>query len=1084
MKRLLPILFIAITAVAVHAQILRPDYVGESSWIKTDNQSPAEVLPVVPHVYPISRIVSPNKILRTIIQQKIDPATKIIHQGTIKPVTETIRFTGKKLGNPDIVNAPALLTRDNTAYNISYTDRQHGFAGANTTDFAEDDAHNIWIASENQLIRYDGYHYFLYNKKNGLPDLNNTSLLYDNQKRLWIASENGLYFLRNDSLFSIKSNEIDFSAIACFKVQADAMKRIWLSTKKNGAICIDGSEIQIFDKRCGLNNEYVMATHVDKKGNLFIASHDSGVVIIEPDKMSLLFSTSKNMKWHSFLSFYEDEDGVWAGGFQSGLMQMGLKDTIQYSISGNFDECIFDIKKAPGGLWLSAYGSSVAYFNKTGLAVFNESNGLLNNEPHYLFVDSYKNLWVSSYLRSGFSRINQNAFSIQDYEIPGIEYVSSVFDDNKKGRWILGSRLFYQKNNSITQFFYQDKKGLEPTLYPLDGLANDDGTLWTGSYGAGMMHVGTKNFTAYFFSDFSENRIVYSIKKDAANKVWFCPTNYGLIVYDKNKFWRYQKKSGLLANSVEDIFLDAEKRINLSFTNGLQRLNNNTFETFFIGKKNFNDQVKGLLVIDSVTSLLATYNSGLMLINQNKVFQFSTKTGLTSNTIKTIIKDKYGKIWISTDKGIESFLLNGTTLTEHRIFNQSDGSYILDAENVFLDPKGQPFWSFHKKKIVLNQAFLLPQINAPTLTITQIWVDEKIIAERSAVSILPNQKIIIKYTAIDWGRENSLDMKYLLISERGDSSINSIGEKGQISISDIQPGKYKILLIGKDSDQTYYASPILLHIKNFWYNTLLFRLLIIFSIIISMIAYFRIRSVEQKKINQLLEIRVASQTKEIAKEKEELIISNQMIEKQNKEKDILIEEINHRVKNNLAFIAAMIEMQLGNNYSAETIQALLGTSLRIKAMSLVHEMLYNSNDLKGLSIKKYIKELVDNLIEIAGDPQNPIRFNLEVDDIYIDSKSAIALGMIISELISNSFKHAFDLVKDPAIFIQLDTNADTGRIQLTVADNGNGIKDTEVSNKGLGKRLVDIFSRQLNGNYSFKTEGEFMYVLNFKPFES
>ena len=354
----------------------------------------------------------------------------------------------------------------------------------------------------------------------------------------------------------------------------------------------------------------------------------------------------------------------------------------------------------------------------------------------------------------------------------------------------------------------------------------------------------------------------------------------------------------------------------------------------------------------------------------------------------------------------------------------------------------------------------------------------------SVITILPDQKINIYYTTVYWGRENNLEIKYLLISEKGDTTINSIGDKGHISISGIQPGNYKLILRAKDTDQIYYSSPLSVNIKNFWYNTILFRILVVFLVITSIILYFRNKSNNQEKINQLLEIRVADQTEQIRKEKEDLLISYHVIDEQNKEKDVLIEEINHRVKNNLEFIAAMVEMQMGNNYSNDTITALHDTSMRIKAMSLVHEMLYNSNNLKGLSTKNYISELIDNLIEIAGDHQNPVRFNLEVDDIYIDSKSAIALGMIISELVSNSFKHAFHQIKDPLVSIQLTKENNTGYLQLTVSDNGSGIKDIDASNKGLGRRLVDIFSRQLNGNYTMETEGHFIYVLLFKPTES
>ncbi len=98
----------------------------------------------------------------------------------------------------------------------------------------------------------------------------------------------------------------------------------------------------------------------------------------------------------------------------------------------------------------------------------------------------------------------------------------------------------------------------------------------------------------------------------------------------------------------------------------------------------------------------------------------------------------------------------------------------------------------------------------------------------------------------------------------------------------------------------------------------------------------------------------------------------------------------------------------------------------------------------------------------------------------MDSKSAISLGIIITELVSNSFKHAFHDITDPVLFIKLSKDKSTNSLQLIVCDNGKGINNINAVKKGLGKRLVDIFSRQLNGDYMMETEDGFKYVLNFK----
>lgn len=1062
------------------SQVQQPNYIGDAVWVSSPKKQKPDKLPVTIHKFRMTKKVSQNN-SRTISQRKIDPGTRVIRMGKTLPILQTILIKGEKLAAPEIIDAPALQTRDNAAFNISYTDRIHGFAGSNTTDFAEDAEHHIWIASGGGLIRYDGYHYFLYNQKNGLPDLPNLSLAYDHQNRLWLASENGVYYIQHDSLFTFQSEEIDFSKITCVKVQLDYLQRIWISTKKKGAICIDGTSIRIFDKRCGLPDEYIMAIHLDKKGNLFFATHEIGIIKIQPEKMLQLFSASKNIRLPIFLSFYEDKGGIWAGGFASGLIHIGLTDTIQYSFSGNFDERIYDIKKAPGGLWLSSYDFSVCYFNKTNLLIINESNGLLNRYPLYLFEDSFKNIWVSSTL-SGFSRINENCFYVQSYDNPALGYVRAVLPDYKKGNWIVteGKNLVYQQGSTATSFLNITKR-VEHFLYALDGILNEDGTLWLASYGNGIVRVKGTDYTAYHFSDFTDNQVIRSIKKDADKNVWFCPTSFGLMLYDTNSFWHYSSKSGLLSDLVNQLFLDADNKIYWTFANGFQRMGRSGIETLFIGNKQFKDQVNGMLAIDGNTILLATNYNGILLISNNRVYQLTTANGLSSNNIKTIIRDGFGKIWISTDKGIETFLLKDTSINEHTVFNQSNGSYILNLDIVLLDTKGIPYWSLRENKLIFNPDFLHLQNKSPVFSIRQVLVDDKIQDTHSSLSIIPNQKIKIGYTAIFWGRENNLEMKYLLISDRGDTSINSSGSKGHIAISEVLPGNYRIILMAKDNNHIYYSTPVFVHINEFWYNTWLFRIFGACLLIIGIISYFRRKATLQKIINTHLKNRVAEQTNQIVKEKEDLQKSYEVIDHQNQEKDILIQEINHRVKNNLQLIAAMVEMQMSNDHSKGTLLALLGTTRRIKAMSLVHELLYYKKDMQGLSTVQYVHELINNLKEMASNDKHPIDFRIEVEDIYIDSRSAIALGMIISELVSNSFKYAFKRIPSPEITIRLTKDPKIGYLHLLVADNGNGFNGDYDAQKGLGSRLVDIFSRQLEGNYSIDYNNHFIFMLTFKP---
>ncbi|MDB5232421.1 MAG: hypothetical protein JWN76_3226 [Chitinophagaceae bacterium] len=1080
------ILFALVFCTNAKSQQMQPLYLGETSWHKTAQQQGIERLPASATVYPVTKTVVHNN-QPGIYQRRVDPGTVTLHNGPTVPVVQQITITGKKLPAPQVLSAPPLQTRDNVSFNISYSDKKHGFPANAVMDFAEDDEHNIWIASEKGLIRYDGYHYYLYKQELTIPDISDCSLAFDQQKRLWMASENGIFFIRNDSIFSLHSNETDLSAIACKSVMIDRFQRAWISTKNNGVLCIEGSSMKVYDRRCGLPNNYFESVYLDKKGNLYMACRSFGIVLIEPNRMRMFFGRNKTMKYPIFLSFYEDEDGIWAGSFLSGIMRLGTKDTVQYSPGGHFSEAVYDIKKAPEGIWFSCYGSGLAYFNKKDFTVLNDRNGLLNNFPYKLFEDNFQNLWVGNI--SGFSRVNENCFYLRDFSNPAVGSTTTILPDKKKGgNWMttFGQNLIYQKGNEATVYSYKTPAGIPLFNYINAGVLDNDGTIWMGSYGEGIAHVNEQSFTLFRYSNFTDHGIIQSIKMDGKNRIWFCPTRFGAIVYDKHQFWHYTKNSGLLSNDVIRLFLDADKNVQCSFADGFQRFTDAGIETLHVGNKAFNDQVNDVLNLDDGTSLWATNSSGLLILKNGKVYQLNTKMGLGSDNIRSVIRDSTGRIWLSTERTIESFVLKDLSVAGHTVFDEANGSYILDAGNVFLDSTGLPYWVDGAKKLVFNNNMLHYKNNRPLFSFKEVSLNDNILSPAHKISMYPDEKIKLDYKTIYWGRENNLRLTYLLISNRNDTTERPAQNTGSIIISDVLPGNYRLLLKGTDTRGVYYSGAVNIAVNNFWYNTWLFRILMAAFILSGIVYYFRQKSRQQLLINETLKRKVSEQTAIIENEKNTLLLSYQTIESQNREKDVLIDEINHRVKNNLEFIAAMMEMQMNNQHSTEAIQALLGTNRRIKAMSLVHELLYNKKDQQGLSMRAYIHELVNSLKEMAIDESSPVDIEMEVDDVVVDSKTALSLGMIISELVSNSFKHAFSNVPEPRVSILLKNDQQTGLFHLVVSDNGNGYRQhqQQASSGGLGTRLVDIFSRQLEGKSTIQTTGQFIYQLEFKTSET
>lgn len=1082
MKPLFVYCYLLCAPLVMIGQAPQPVLSGNVSWVMGTKKITPEILPVRSNNIKLSKTVF-NDEAEPLFQRKIRAGTNILKHGPTNPDVQSLRIKGVRLGEPQVLDASPLAFRDNTEFNLSYSDMEHGFAGINTSDFAEDVNHHIWMASGKELIRYDGYTYHRYSQKTGLPDMTVESILYDDQHRLWLATDKGVYFIKADSLYSLSTPSLDFNTLYCRRVYKDEQNRIWLSTKEQGAICIEGATIKWFDKRCGLPTNYVQTTFVDKKGNIFFGLFDYGVVIIQPHRMLHLFAGSEQMQHHHILSLYENEDGIWLGGFSAGLIRMNSKDTIQYSFSGNYHERIWDIKKAPGGIWLSIYQQGLRYFSLTQKQTFviSQSKGLLNGFSCFLFEDSFQNLWISS-LAFGFSRLNENNFYLSPLRNKGMRFITGFLPDKSGGKWVLsdGNNLGYQKGATYTAYTYTYPNGTNPLLFPMQGVLNDDGTLWLSSHGDGILYGKVPNLTVYHYSNFSENEIIFSIQKDYRQKVWFSTMRYGLVAYENNRFYHYSKESGLLGNEPIRLYLDATKKVLCSFRNGFQRISNEGIETFHIGGKPFTSQVNACIITREGGTLLATDEDGLFILYGGTAYQLQAQSGLSSNQIKTLIQDKEGRIWITTDKGIESFFLKGHTISNFKSYSQVNGSFLTNIGAPLLEEDGTAYWSSRNRKLVFNPLFQKAINHPPVFSLYKILKDSIELEANNPISILPNQKLTLSFTCIYWGRENNLRMNYLVISSKGDTSVRPIGNRGNVIISDRPPGKYQVLVSAKDNNQTFFSAPIQIKIRDFWYNTLLFRAIIACLLISAIVFYFRNKNASQKRINALLKKQVAEQTEQLQKEKEYLLESFKVIDKQVHEKDALIQEINHRVKNNLQYISAMVEMQMSMDSKKDAIQSLSTTSRRLTAMSLVHEMLYDKKDITGLSIRKYVNELAANLKEMAINPDHPVNFNIDVEDILVDSKTATSLGIILSELVSNSLKHAFNEIESPEVTICLTEEKEDGYLQLSVSDNGEGIKTEYEPKLGLGSRLVDIFSRQLDGEYTIDKENGYLFILRFK----
>jgi len=187
------------------------------------------------------------------------------------------------------------------------------------------------------------------------------------------------------------------------------------------------------------------------------------------------------------------------------------------------------------------------------------------------------------------------------------------------------------------------------------------------------------------------------------------------------------------------------------------------------------------------------------------------------------------------------------------------------------------------------------------------------------------------------------------------------------------------------------------------------------------------------------------------------------------------------VKNNMQIISTLLDLQSDNIGDEEALNAFRESQDRIKAMALVHEKLYESDDLASIDIAKYIEELSSHLFGTYLVDSGRVALKVECGDISIGVDQAIPCGLIINELVSNALKHAVPDKRPGEIFISLDRN-EGGRITLRVADNGVGMPpDFDWAKcESLGLQLVNMLVRQLFGTLEVDgTQGGAAFVISF-----
>lgn len=212
-------------------------------------------------------------------------------------------------------------------------------------------------------------------------------------------------------------------------------------------------------------------------------------------------------------------------------------------------------------------------------------------------------------------------------------------------------------------------------------------------------------------------------------------------------------------------------------------------------------------------------------------------------------------------------------------------------------------------------------------------------------------------------------------------------------------------------------------------------------------------------------------------------VQNNQIKKALQEKEILIREIHHRVKNNLQFISSLLNLQARHVTDAQASSVLKEGQNRVKSMALIHQNLYQEKNLTGVETQKYFETLINNLFQSYNISPQRIKIVTEIDVLNLDVDTMIPIGLVLNELISNCLKYAFPEDRSGQIIVRLKEEQDA--LALMVTDDGIGMTAEVRASLGrsFGYRLINAFKSQLNAELDIKSQPGTTVTMSIKDYQ-
>ena len=1020
----------------------------------------------------------------------------------------------------------------------------------------KDQSGYFWLGTPEGLVRYDGYDFETYTQggRNHIqlvtPDAGN--IFIDSRQRLWIGSWGKGVALYNSSLELINHFQHDSNnpnSIGSNLAQAffeDSRGRIWIGTNGGGlALYREGTQdfmVYPADANRGdsLSHSRVWSITETIDGTIWVGTGNGLNKMIDETRGRFEHFTHEPGNATSIdhplvrTLMVDEQNQIWLGtekGF--GLFDHKTETFKSFNLNGEqFNATITKLRT--GGLGIIWVGTQKGLYRfesdkQQFTPLVNDSNYALlpHDDIRDIYVDTSENIWIATRY-TGLTRINLAPSIFENYrkyrskegEMKSLERVFDLVEDKEGVVWIASSSgLLTLTNNGIEQAPIDSLDG--KSIYSI--AINSSGHIWLGSeLGLGVLsknrdHYITKN---NILND-NPNIIVNKLLFDHDNYLWIATVQNGLFRFDGRKTDVYihdpNNPNSLSENNITTLYEDDQNRLWIgTLGSGANRLDPERNHFFHY---QYSSIIKGSLGFGPINSIHQT-NDGTIWIGTNSSLnkliditdtfeQFSSKEGMASSSVKVILADQYGDIWLSTNAGLTQFKLSNDFFVNHDQRDFINNNKLLNGAGLNSQTHGLLFGSelglvrVHSDNQLFESNVYKPQI-------TNVWIDGKRYPkynfnDTEVLDLNHSVKNIrIRFSALNFTEESQNQYSHRIIGFNETWSPMEVDN--QVNFSGLDSGYYTFEIQSNISWDRWHDTPTALHIniRTAWWRQPILYIVIVLILLLSSFLFHKARTLTLARQKEVLERQISSRSKQLLDAQKRLIeseknaslsglvagvaheintpvgisvtASSNLIERAN---TLLTAFKNNRIKKS-EFEAQIVNIKM----SAEMVLYNLGRASDLIRSFKEVSVDQISQQRRRFDMKEYLEEVLMSLtpkLRIAN-----IETEIECPEKLIVDSYPGAIAQLITNLVMNAILHAFEDREEGLIRIIISAKKDDKEsLYLRFTDNGKGIpKDAQPKifepffttkrgkgGSGLGLQIINnIVTFRLGGTISCESE--------------